>query len=219
MQTQIREEFKRAVADGGRALVARGLTVGTWGNLSIKDPATGLVYIKPSGMPYETIEPEDIVVLDAAGRVVDGKRTPSVEFHLHLAILNARPDLAVVLHTHPLYSSVFGVLGEEIPAISEDFAQLIGERAPCSVYALPGSEELAMNVVAALGPGRVVLLPNHGAVCVGKSLDDAMNVAAVLEKTAHIYLLARSIGSPHVIDPRDIALMQQFMRDGYGQRG
>ncbi len=215
----IREEFKHAVADGGRALVARGLTVGTWGNLSIRDPATGLVYIKPSGMPYETIEPEDIVVLDAAGRVVSGTRKPSVEFHLHLSILNARPDLAAVLHTHPLYSSVFGVLGEEIPAISEDFAQLIGEKAPCSVYALPGTEELARNVVAALGAGKAVLLPNHGAVCVGKNIDEAMNVAAVLEKTAHIYLLARSIGTPRVIDPRDIALMQEFMRNDYGQRG
>lgn len=219
MSPLIREELKRAVADGGRALVARGLTVGTWGNLSIKDQETGLVYIKPSGMPYETIEPEDIVVLDAAGRVVYGRRKPSVEFHLHLAILNARPDLGAVLHTHPLYSSVFGVLHEEIPAISEDFAQLIGERAPCSVYALPGTEELARNVVAALGSGMVVLLPNHGAVCVGKNLAEAMNVAAVLEKTAHIYLLARSIGTPRAIDARDVALMQKFMRNEYGQRG
>lgn len=217
MRPLIRDEFSRAIADGGRALVAHGLTVGTWGNLSVKDPETGLVYIKPSGMPYDCIKPADIVVMDGSGSVVEGKRRPSVEFHLHLAILNARPDVLAVVHTHPLYSSVFGVLHEEIPAIAEDFAQLIGEKAPCSVYALPGTEELARNVVVALGQGKAVLLPNHGTVCVGKSLEEAMNVAAVLEKTAHIYLMARPIGIPTVLSRDDIARMQEFMQTDYGQ--
>ncbi|SLM19389.1 Ribulose-5-phosphate 4-epimerase-like epimerase or aldolase [uncultured spirochete] len=217
MSYLIKDEFKRAVVDGGMELLQQGLTVGTWGNLSVKDPETGLVYIKPSGMPYTSITPQDIVVMDERGAIVDGHRKPSIEFHLHLSIMRARSDVFAVIHTHPIYSSVFGVLREDIPAISEDFAQIVGDRASCCVYALPGTEELAKNVVVSLGEGKAVLIPNHGTVCVGHTLDEAMKVAAVVEKTAHIYLLARSIGTPHVLPHEDIVVMQDFMRNSYGQ--
>jgi len=214
----IKESFKTAIAESGLELLHEGLTVGTWGNLSVKDPETGLIYIKPSGMPYKDITAEDVVVMDRDFRVIEGRRKPSVEFHLHISIMNARPDIFAIIHTHPIYSSVFGVLHEAIPAISEDFAQLVGDRALCCEYAMPGTPKLAGNVVEALGSrGKAVLIPNHGAVCVGKNLDEAKKVAAVVEKTAQVYLLARSIGEPHVLSHEDVANMHAFFENSYGQ--
>jgi len=122
-----------------------------------------------------------------------------------------------VIHTHPIYSSVFGALHESIPAIAEDFAELIGNQVVCSAYQLPGTKALAQSVISALGEGNAVLMPNHGAVCVGATLANAYKVAAVLEKTAHIYLLARAIGTPHVLSESDVATMMEFMRHRYGQ--
>ena len=213
----VREAYKNQIVDGGKRLLHQGLTVGTWGNLSVRDPETGLVYIKPSGMPYDDIVADDVVVMDQNGRIVEGKRKPSIEFRLHLAIYAHRPDVLAVLHTHAIYSSVFGILHEEIPAISEDFAEIIGQRVSCSHYELPGTEALAESVIAALGDEKALLLPNHGAVCVGSSFEEALKVCAVLEKTAHIYLLARAIGKPEVLKPEDVDIMKNFMKTSYGQ--
>ncbi len=213
----VRSEFKRAIVDGGRYLLDRGLTVGTWGNLSVRDPETGLIYIKPSGMPYPDITEDDIVVMDHDCRVVEGFRKPSIEYNFHVAIMNAREDVNAVIHTHPVYSSVFGVLREDIPGISEDFVQIVGDRVINCDYALPGTRELAANVVRGLGDRNAVLIPNHGTVCVGADFAAAVKIIFVLEKSAQIYILARSIGTPRLIDPADIKSMQEFARNHYGQ--
>jgi len=209
--------LKQSIVDGGMRLYEQGLTVGTWGNLSIRDPETNLFYIKPSGMHYPEIRVDDIVVMNSDREIVEGYRKPSIEYNFHIAIMNARKDVNCVMHYHPVYSSVFGVIYEDIPGINEDFVQLIGDRVINCEYALPGTEELADNVVEGLGSRNAVIIPNHGSVCVGCDFDTTLKTIHVLEKTAHIYLLARSIGTPHVIDPADIAAMQDFARNHYGQ--
>lgn len=199
-------------------MVAEKLTVGTWGNLSIRDPETGLIYIKPSGMPYETITAGDVVVMNGDFEIVDGHRKPSIEFNFHIAIMNARKEVNAVIHTHPLYSSVFGVIREDLPGISEDFVQIVGDKIINCEYALPGTPELAKNVVAGLGAERnAVMVPNHGTICVGTDFDTAMKVIHVVEKSAHVYIMARSIGTPHLISDEDIKAMQDFVRTKYGQ--
>lgn len=217
MEKLIKESFKRAIVEGGLQLFNQGLTVGTWGNLSIRDRETGYIYIKPSGMPYPDITADDVVVMDRDFHVVEGHRKPSIEYHLHISIMNARDDVNAIIHTHPIYSSVFGVLREEIPGISEDFVQIVGDKVICCEYALPGTPQLAKNLVAALGNRNAVMVPNHGTVCVGASWADAMKIVYVVEKTAQIYQLARSIGTPKLIDPDDIKAMQDFARNFYGQ--
>ncbi len=214
---RIKAELKQAIAEGGMTLFDQGLTVGTWGNLSIRDTETGLIYIKPSGMPYPDITADDIVVMDTNKNRVDGHRKPSIEYNFHIEIFNAREDVNCVIHYHPVYSSVFGVLREDIPGISEDFVQLVGNKIINCQYALPGTEELAVNVVKGLGDKNAVMIPNHGTVCVGGDFKTAVKTIFVVEKTAHIYILSRSIGTPNLISDEDILKMQDFARNFYGQ--
>lgn len=217
MTEEIKETLKQTVVDAGLKMVQRGLTVGTWGNISARDSETGLIYISPSATEYEGIRCEDIVVLDDELEVIDGSTTPSIEKHMHVAVYKAREDVNAVIHTHPLYSSVLGVDGMELPGVSEDFVQIVGDKIICSEYALPGTRELAENVVDGLGNRNAVLLPNHGALCVGKDMDHAFKICDVVEKTAHIYILAKSIGTPHLIAEEDIKEMQYFAQNLYGK--
>lgn len=213
----IKESLKQAVVDGGMEMVQQKLTVGTWGNISVRDPETGYMYIKPSAMTYEGIRAEHVVVLDEALNVVDGYAKPSIEKHMHAAVYAAREDVHAVIHTHPIYSSVLGVNRMELPGISEDFAQIVGDKIICSEYALPGTPDLGVNVVKALGERFAVLLPNHGTLCVGTSIAHALKICHVVEKCAHIYILAKSIGTPIPISDEDILAMQDFAKNHYGQ--
>jgi L-fuculose-phosphate aldolase len=218
MTQEINEALKKTVVEAGRTMVHQGLTLGTWGNVSLRDPETGFIYITPSGIPYLEIRFEDIVVLDSAEEVVDGYRIPSVERGMHLAVYSARNDVNAVVHSHPLYSSVLGVNRMELPGMSEDFVQIVADKIICSEYALPGTPELARNVVAALGERNAVLLPNHGTLCVGEDMVRALLISHVVEKTAQIYIMAKSIGIPHMIAPEHIEAMQYYARHIYGQR-
>ena len=213
----VKESFKQKVVDGGRAMVDQGLTVGTWGNLSVRDPETGLIYVKPSAMKYYDIVADDVVVFDKDLNIVDGHRKPTIEYNFHIGIMNARPEINYIIHTHPVHSAVFGVIGEDLPGICEDFVQLVGDRIVNCRYALPGTKELAANVVESLGDKRAVMIPNHGTVCCGEDFDTAMKVCFVVEKSAQVYILARSIGTPKLISDEDISAMQDFAKHHYGQ--
>ena len=216
---KIKESYKEIVVGAGATMLAEGLTVGTWGNISIRDVETGLVYISPSGMDYREIKTSDIVVLDLELNIVDGKRVPSIEKETHIAVYRAREDVNAVIHTHPLYSTVLGVNGMELPAVSEDFAQIVGDKIICSKYALPGTKELGENVAIGLGEERnAVLLPNHGTLCVGEDMKSTLTICHVVEKAAQIYILALSIGKPHLISAEDIKAMQDYKKNQYGQR-
>ena len=218
MTPNIKEELKSILVDTGLQMLTEGLTVGTWGNFSVRDPDTGLIYITPSGMDYRQIQNDDMVVLDPSLTIVDGHRIPSVEKGMNAAVYNARQDVNAVVHTHPLYSTVLGVNGMDLPGVSEDFVQIVGDKIICSEYALPGSSDLARNVVMALGARNAVLLPNHGALCVGASMPITLTICHLVEKSAHIYIMAKSIGTPHLISPEDIKAMQDYAQNIYGQR-
>ncbi len=214
---EVKETYKQKVVDGGISMVQRGLTVGTWGNVSVRDPETGLIYVKPSAMNYNRITTDDVVVLNSNLEIVDGHRKPTIEYKFHIGIMNARPEINVVIHTHPVFSAVFGVIQEDIPGVSEDFVQLVGSRVINCTYALPGTEELALHVVEGLADRRAVMIPNHGTVCCGEDMETAFKVCFVVEKSARIYLLAKSAGTPHIISDEDIRFMQDFAKYHYGQ--
>ena len=217
MKFKISEKFKRLIVDTGRELYKQNLTIGTWGNISVLDPETDLVYIKPSGMDYNEINLEDVIVVDKKGKTIEGFRKPSIEMPMHLSIYNARKDVGAIVHYHPIYSSVLAVTGSNLPGICEDFAQIVGEKVLCAKYALPGSDELAKNAVASLGERNAVFLLNHGTLCVGKDIKEAMKVCYVVEKTAHIYILSKSVGKCRIIPEEDIKAMQDFAKNSYGK--
>lgn len=201
-------------------MLSEGITIGTWGNVSLRDPDTGYVYLTPSGMPYPSLVESDIIVMKLDGTVVEGHRRPTIETPMHLAIYRAREDCSAVIHTHPIYSTAFSCMGEDIPLMLDEAAQSLGDTVRTADYALPGSVELAENCVKALGKKSMAcLLKSHGAVCLGATLEQAFGNSTVLEATAQIYSIIRSMGGQfEPISPENIAAMQQFVKTGYGQR-
>jgi len=210
--------YKKLIIEAGKKMLHSGLTVETWGNISIRDPKTNLVYLTPSALDYDILNEDDIVVMKLDRTLVEGARKPTIETDLHLGIYAARPEINAVVHTHPIYSQVFAVLRESIPPIIDEAAQIMGGSVQTAEYALPGSMELAESCIAALGKdANACLLANHGAVCIGADMDFAFKVSAVLEMTAQIYYMARAIGKPVVIDDRLVAAMHDFAFNSYGQ--
>jgi L-fuculose-phosphate aldolase len=209
--------FREIVVQAGIRMLHSGLTVETWGNISVRDARTGLVYLTPSAMPYDQLTPDDIVIMGPDGSAAAGQRKPTVEAGMHLGIYRARHDVCAIVHTHPVESSVFGVLHRPIPPIIDEAAQVLGGSVGVTEYALPGTQELAENAVKTLGGGAACLLANHGAVCVGKDIDAAFRACEVLEMTAHIYRMALAVGTPTVIPANKVAYMKNFMEHHYGQ--
>ncbi len=209
--------YKKIIIDACLEMCQKGLTIETWGNISIKGPDTNLIYITPSGMPYPALTEDDIVVLNQDGSIHEGNRVPSVESYMHVLIYQKRPEINVILHTHPIDSTVFAVLRKPIPVFTDEMAQTFGEQIEVSEYALPGSVELANNVAQALGNNMAVLIANHGAVCVGKTVKEAFKTCTVLESCAQIYYKALSIGNPVVLEESDIQWMRDFALNQYGK--
>jgi L-fuculose-phosphate aldolase len=214
--------YKKLIVDSGLRMLHSGLTVATWGNISARCGDSGLVYLTPSAMNYEIITEDDIVVVKLDGTIVEGKRKPTIETEMHLAIYRQRPEINAVVHTHPIHSLVFAVLRQPIPPVIDEAAQIFGGEVPCTEYALPGTPELAANCVKALGKGYACLLANHGSVSVGPNMDHAFKVAAVLEMTAQVYELAQMVGSsmkrqPVTFSDKEISFMYDYAYHHYGQ--
>ena len=210
--------YKKIIIQAGKQMLKENLTVQTWGNISLKDPKSKKIYITPSGMSYASIQEDDICVLDLSGKQIAGKRKPSVELLMHVQIYQARPDVLAILHTHPLCSSVFGVLHQSIPVINDELAQANGGSVDVTNYALPGTATLASNVVKALGNKKACLIANHGAVCVGNDISQCFKVSTVLETTAQIYQMSLAVGKPTTISNKDVEYMYDFAQNHYGQR-
>jgi len=219
MSGKVKQELKQVIVDTGVEMIRTGMTVGTWGNISLRDPETNYMYISPSGMDYMKIKPEHVVVLTLDLELVEGIAEPSIEKAMHAAVYKARADVNSVIHTHPIYSSVFGAVKMELPAVSEDFAQIVGDKIGFpDQYELPGTSELGISAAKALGKNNAVILPNHGSLSVGESIKMALKVSVVLEKNAQIYLFARLLGTPQFFDPKDIEAMQIYAKTQYGQK-
>ena len=211
-------DCRQRLIEAGKQMLEKKLTVETWGNLSLRDPDTGLVYLTPSAMAYHTIEPEDVAVVDLEGNLISGRRKPTIEMGLHLQLYRTRPEINAVIHTHPVQSQVFAVLRRPIPPIIDEAAQVLGGTVPVAQYALPGTKELADNVGAAMeGRVRACLMANHGAVCVGESMEQAFKVCAVLEMTAEIYQRALMLGQPHILSDDLVDEMWDFANNRYGK--
>ncbi|MTI58912.1 MAG: class II aldolase/adducin family protein [Firmicutes bacterium] len=211
------DEFKQIVVDAGVKMCQRSLTVGTWGNISYRDPESGNIFLTPSGMDYQKLGTNDIVVYNAKGEIIEGKRKPSIEWSMHLAIFAAREDVNAIIHTHPTYSTAFAITDTSIPPVSEDFVQIVGDSVECAEYALPGTKELGEYAIKALASKNAVLLTSHGTLCVGPNMDFAFKVCDVVEKTAYLYLMSKNLGEARMIPPADIKAMQDFVKTKYGQ--
>jgi L-fuculose-phosphate aldolase len=194
-----------------------GLVVGTSGNVSTRTP-DGTVLVTPSGLAYAAMEPEDVVLVDLDGTVVEGSFEPSVETPMHTGILRARPEIGGIVHTHARYSTTLACLNWEIPPIHYMLAVLSDEgRVPLARYATYGTEELARNATDALGSSHTAcLLSNHGTIAVGGSVTEAYVSTELLEEMAELYYRARIAGEPVVLTPEQMAEVSAKIHD-YGQ--
>ncbi len=201
----------------GKELINRKLVAGSWGNISVKI-ADGVYAVTPSGRGYANQKPDDIIIIDDACNKLDGELTPSSESKLHTAIYNACPEAKAIIHTHSIYASALAAMRKPVPAIIEDIVQIIGGRVECAEYALPGTQELADNAVKAMNGRKAVLLANHGAVCWGKDLADALIVCEILEKAAQIAIICQSCGGAVELSNEDAEIMHSFYEEHYSKR-
>lgn len=193
------------------------LVVCSSGNISLRDPASGLVAIKPSGVFYSDLRPEDYVIVDLQGRVMEGKLKPSSDTASHLHVYRQRSDINAIVHTHSPYATAFAAVGESIPVCLTAIADEFGGPIPCSEFALIGSEEIGREILACIGTSPAVLLKQHGVICVGKNGHDALRVAVIVEEVAKTVWLARQLGSVGSLDAEDVARLHARYQRVYGQ--
>jgi len=199
----IKQHLKEKVAKAAKIFWEKGLSPGKdAGDLSLKDTETNYIYICPNSSKtfkipnWGVIKEEHIVVIDIDGNIVeDSGILPTCEAPMHIQIYKARPEINAIIHSHALWSSAFAITGKNIPLILAEQSHFLGGEVICAKYGKVGSEELAQNVVKALGKGKMAaLMSNHGAVCLGQNLEEAFIVSDFLEKGAQTAILGSILG-------------------------
>ena len=208
------EQERKTIVEYGKKLIQAQLTTGTGGNLSICNREEGLVAIKPSGIDYFEMQPEDVVVVDLQGNKVDGKLKPSSEISFHLGLINHRVDVNAVVHTHQVYATTIACLNWELPAVHY-LVGLSGNKVPVAPYATYGSKELSENIINSIGDYNACLMANHGLVTVGVNMAAAFAVAEELELVCRLYYQAKCIGEPVILSDDEMqAVMKKFKTYG-----
>jgi L-ribulose-5-phosphate 4-epimerase len=200
-----------------RMLPEEGLVTWTSGNVSARDPESGLVVIKPSGIMYDALRPEDHVVVTLDGEVVEGTLKPSSDTASHLYIYRHRPDVHGVVHTHSPYATAFAANGMSIPVYLTAHADEFGQAIPCAGFALIGGEEIGQQVVETIGTCAAVLLKNHGVFTVGKSAQRAVKAAVMVEDIARTVHFARQLGRPDELPAEVVEKLHWRYMNVYGQ--
>ena len=200
-----------------RRMNGSGLNQGTSGNLSVRLPE-GLL-ITPSSLPYERMEPGDLVAINWQGQPLqEGARRPSSEWRLHADVLAARPEFMAVLHCHPIHGTALACHDRGIPPFHYMTAVAGGDDIRCAPYATFGTEELSRLTVEAMADRQACLLARHGLVSAGESLDQALRIAVEVETLARMYLQALQLGEPPLLTQVQMqAVHAQFRGLGYGQ--
>lgn len=209
-------EEKKELVEYGKKMSAEGLSSGTSGNLSIYLKEENVVLITPSGIGYFDTDPEDIVVMDLEGNIVEGSRKPSSEWHLHTLFYKNKPEAGAVVHTHSKYCTTLSTLRMPIKAVHYVIADAGTDEVPCAPYRRYGTEELAKVAVESAGESNAVLLANHGIVVCGKNLKSAYGLAKGMEYVAEIQVTAMSVGDPVVLTKEEMEEVMEGFKT-YGQ--
>jgi len=211
------EKLKEELVQLHLELPKNNLVMWTGGNVSARDPETGFIVIKASGIRYEEMRPEHMVVMDLDGKLVDGAFKPSSDVFSHLYIYKHRPDVGGVVHTHSRYATAFAAVGKPIPCVLTAMADEFGGPIPCGEFALIGDEAIGKVVLDSIGESPAVLLKNHGVFTIGKNATAAVKAAVMTEDAAATVWLALQIGTPDEIPQKDVELLHYRYTHVYGQ--
>lgn len=201
-------------------LVRYDLVAWTAGNVSGRVPGTDLFVIKPSGVDYDEMAPDKMILCDLDGTVVDGELTPSSDTAAHAYVYRARPDVGGVVHTHSPYATAWAARGEPIPCVLTAMADEFGGPIPVGPFALIGNDDIGKGIVSTLDGSRspAVLMRNHGVFAVGRTARAAVKAAVMCEDVARTVHLSRQLGEPVPIPQRDVDRLFDRYQNAYGQR-
>ncbi len=209
------DALRRSLLESCLAMHRSGLSPGRSGNQSLRGPDG--VWITPSGLAYEALEPEDLVLLDLAGRVREGTRAPSSEWRMHCEVYAARPEVGAIVHSHSRFATVLACTGRAIPAYHYMVAVAGGRDIRCAPYATFGSPELAAHAVRALEGRRACLLAQHGQLALGPEPAAALELAHEVEELAAGYVRGLQLGGLRILDAAEMdRVLERFAHYGAG---
>jgi L-fuculose-phosphate aldolase len=210
------KEERNEIVRFGKKLVSSKLTTGTGGNLSLFNRKEGLIAISPSGIDYLEMRPEDIVLLNIDGEIIEGSRRPSSELNFHTMLYLKRGDINAIIHTHSVYATTIACLNWEIPAVHY-LVGFSGNKVPVAPYATFGTKKLADNISKTIGNYNAVLLANHGLITIGVDLSSTFYIAEEIELVAQIYYQSRCIGKPAILSDKEMGKVIKKFK-AYGQK-
>ena len=211
------ERLKEELVQLHLELPKNNLVVWTGGNISARDRESGLIVIKPSGVRYEELCPEHMVVVNLDGKIIEGSLKPSSDTASHLYIYKHRADVGGVVHTHSVYATAFAAVNKPIPVVLTAIADEFGGPIPCGGVALIGDEAVGKVVIESIGKSPAVLLKNHGVFTIGKDAKAAVKAAVMTEDNARTVWLAMQIGTPDEISAEDVEKLHHRYMHVYGQ--
>ena len=209
----LREQVCRLHAE----LPRHNLVVWTSGNVSARDPLTGFVVIKPSGIRYEDLTPKSMVVVDLDGKMVEGKYKPSSDTFAHVYIYRHRTDINGVVHTHSTFATAWAAAGKPIPAMLTAICDEFGGAIPVGAYAKIGGDEIGQEIIRSIGSSPAILMKNHGVFTIGKTPEAAVKAAVMVEDVARTMFYAMQLGQPDEIPPEEVARAHRRYLEEYGQ--
>jgi L-ribulose-5-phosphate 4-epimerase len=213
MLETLREEIYRLHLE----LPRNNLVAWTSGNVSGRDPGTGLVVIKPSGIRYEHLTPENMVVVDLDGKVVAGNHKPSSDTLAHVYVYRERLDVNGVVHTHSTFATAWAAAGKPIPPVLTAVCDEFGGAIPVGAYARIGGDEIGVEIVRSIGSSPAILMKNHGVFTIGKTPEAAVKAAVMVEDVARTVYYALQLGEPDEIPSEEIVRAHRRYLEEYGQ--
>jgi L-ribulose-5-phosphate 4-epimerase len=213
MLDELRAEICRLHAE----LPRNGLVTWTSGNISGRDLQTGLVVIKPSGIRYEDLTPENMVVVDLDGKVIEGNHKPSSDTTSHLYVYHHRPEVNGIVHTHSTFATAWAAVGKPIPPALTAICDEFGGPIPVGSYARIGGDEIGQEIVRSIGESPAILMKNHGVFTIGKTPESAVKAAIMVEDAARTVFYALQLGQLNEISAEEVRRAHRRYLREYGQ--
>jgi L-ribulose-5-phosphate 4-epimerase len=211
------EQLRAEICQLHAELPRYNLVTWTSGNISGRDPDSGLVVIKPSGVPYGELTPETMVVVNLDGKVVEGKLKPSSDTLAHVYVYLHRPDINGVVHTHSTFATAWAAAGKPIPAVLTAICDEFGGPIPVGAYAKIGGDEIGEEILRSIGTSPAILMKNHGVFTIGRTPLAAVKAAVMVEDVARTVFYAMQLGQPDLIPAEEIARAHRRYLEEYGQ--